>query len=218
MQYCSLVASRTKCIVYDIDYRKAPEHPFPAAIQDAEDVMAYLAAHPGQFDASNIFLSGFSAGGNLALGTTIMLGPERVKGAVTFYPSVDLTKHHIAPATEYRAGIALSPWLREVYYDSYMLPGQPRDDPRISSLFAPAAKFPKHMYIACGDADSLHNPAAQLIQKLKDAGHEDATFETIEHQNHGFDKAAKDGTETAVQRDKMYATAVDLINRAIETN
>ncbi|KAF7976669.1 hypothetical protein HWV62_6015 [Athelia sp. TMB] len=215
--YCSVVAARTKCIVYDIDYRKAPENPFPAAIQDVEDAVVHLGAHPDQFDASNIFLSGFSAGGNLALCTAAMLGPARIKGVAAFYSSVDCTTHDpIAPRTDFRDGHPISPWLRKLFYDSYALPGQARDDPRISSLFAPAESFPKHVYYACGDADTLHDPGAQLIKKLKDAGHGDATFVTIEHQAHGFDTGAKEGTESAVQRDQMYGDAVDMINRAIE--
>ncbi|KZP25991.1 alpha/beta-hydrolase [Athelia psychrophila] len=215
--YCSLVAARTKCIVYDIDYRKAPENPFPAAIHDIEDAVAHLAAHPAQFDAANIFLSGYSAGGNLALSTAAMLGPERVKGVAAFYGSVDLTRHHVAPAKDYATGGVIPPWLRNVFYDSYILPGQPRDDPRISSAFAPAASFPKHVYLACGDADTLYTPGKELVQRLKEAGHADATFEGIAREAHGFDKGAKEGTESAAKRDKMYAAAVDMINRAVGT-
>lgn len=218
MLYCSRVAAHTKCIVYDTDYRKAPEHPFPAAIQDIEDAMAHLGARPNQFDASNTFLSGYSAGGNLAMSISAMLGPERVKGVAAFYGSVDRTRYYAAPSKDYVAGTVNPPWLRAVFHDSYTLPGQPRDDPRISSAFAPVTKFPKHVYLACGDADVLYTPAKELIQKLKDAGHKDATFEGIERVGHGFDKKAKEGTESAVKRDKMYAAAIDMINRAVGTS
>jgi len=217
--YCSLIAARTPCIVYDVDYRKAPENPFPAAINDVEDAIAYLSAHPAQFDASNIFLSGFSAGGNLALGTAALLGPARIKGVAAFYSSVDCNTHRgvLAPSREYVGGGIITPWMRDVFYDAYMPPGQPRDDPRISSAFAPPESFPAHVYLACGDADSLYTPGKQLVQKLKDAGHADATFEGIEREAHGFDKSAKEGTESAAKRDRMYAAAIGLINRAIGT-
>ncbi|KAF7974013.1 hypothetical protein HWV62_13519 [Athelia sp. TMB] len=88
-EFCALVAAQTPCVVFDIDYRKAPEHLFPAALQDVEDVLVYIAASPEQFDASNIFVSGFSAGGNLALSTAASLGPERIKGVVGIYAPLD---------------------------------------------------------------------------------------------------------------------------------
>jgi len=58
-EFCALVAARTPCVVFDTDYRKSPEHPLPAPMQDIEDVLAYIAANSEQFDVNNIFLSGF---------------------------------------------------------------------------------------------------------------------------------------------------------------
>ncbi|KIM85368.1 hypothetical protein PILCRDRAFT_5681 [Piloderma croceum F 1598] len=83
-------------VILDADYREAPEHTFLAAIQNAKDMTRYLAANSGQYDSSDIFLHGFSAGDNIALLTASTLGSECIKGVVDFYPYVDLTKPHTA--------------------------------------------------------------------------------------------------------------------------
>jgi len=201
--------------VFDADYRKSPEHPFPAAIQDAEDIAYYLAANPDKYDPSNIFLSGFSAGGNIALVTASALGPERVKGVLTFYPSVDFTKRHTAPEKRILAGGVIPAWCSRVFYEAYILPDQPRNDPRLSVNLAPAESFPNHVYVVCGNADTLYDPARKFVEKLKEAGHIDAEFVGLEYMGHGFDIHAKKDTESEAKKVKVYTGAVDLINRAI---
>jgi acetyl esterase/lipase len=214
-EFCSLIAARTRCLVFDVDYRKAPEHPFPAAIQDAEDIAHYLAANQGQYDASNIFLSGFSAGGNIALVTASTLGPERVKGVIVLYAPIDFTKPHIAPEKRILAGFIIPPFVRSIFDGSYMLPSQPRTDPRVSPILGPTENVPNHVYLACGNADSLYDPAVEFVERLKDAGHQDAEFVGLDCMAHAFDMLAKEGTEAEEKKNKVYGDAVDLINRAI---
>jgi acetyl esterase/lipase len=214
-EFCSVIAARTQCLVFDADYRKAPENPFPAALQDAEDIVHYIAANRGQYDPSNIFLSGFSAGGNIALVTAATLGPERVKGVIAFYPPVDFTKPHTAPEKRVLAGIIISPFLRKTFRSAYMLPSQPCDDPRISVIRTPVESFPKHVLLVCGNADQGYNPAFKFVQRLNDAGHTDAKFMGLEYMAHGFDMRAEDGTEAGENKRKAYFGAVDMINRTI---
>ena len=213
-EFCSLVATHSGCIVFDADYRKAPEHPFPAATQDAEDVTRYIAANPAQYDLSKIFLSGFSSGGNIALVTASTLGPERIKGVVAIYPSVDLTKQYPAPVKGILAS-RVSTFLRDIFYSSYVVPGQSHADPRISPILAPTASFPAHVFVACGSADALYDPAAKFIERLKEAGHGDAEFLGLESMAHAFDLHAKEGTEAGDKKRQMYDSVVAMINRAI---
>jgi len=214
-EFCSLVAARTQCVVFDADYRKSPEHPFPAAIQDAEDITHYLAANPDKYDLSNTFLSGFSAGGNIALVTASALGPERIKGVLTFYPVIDLTKLYTAPEKRFIAGITIADWVYRVFYGAYVLPDQTRNEPRISVNLAPAESFPSHVYMVCGNADTLYDPARKLVERLKEAGHNDAEFVGLEYMGHVFDIHAKKDTEGEEKKVKVYTGAVDLINKAI---
>jgi len=214
-EFCSLIATRTKCLVFDADYRKAPEHPFPAAIQDAEDIVYYLIANPDKYDPSNIFLSGFSAGGSIALVTASTLGPDRIKGVIGFYPAVDLTKQHTAPEKRMLAGVIVPPFFRNIARAAYMLSRQPRDDPRISVIHAPTENFPKHIYLVCGNADAGYDPLVKFTERLKEAGHRDIEFVSLVYMGHGFDARAKKGTEAEKNKLKTYAGAVGLINRVI---
>jgi acetyl esterase/lipase len=214
-EFCSIIAARTKCLVFDADYRKAPEHPFPAVIQDAEDIIFYLIANPDKYDPPNIFLSGFSAGGSIALVMTSTLGPDRIKGVIGFYPAVDLTKQHTAPEQRMLAGVTVSPFFRNIARAAYIPSSQPRNDPRISVTHAPTKKFPKHIYLVCGNADAGYDPLAKFTEKLKEAGHRDIEFVSLVYMGHGFDARAKKGTEAEKKKVETYAGAVDLINRVI---
>jgi len=214
-EFCSLVAARTRCVVFDADYRKAPEYPFPAANQDAEDIFHYLLANPAQYDLSNIFLSGFSAGGTIALATASTLGPECVKGVIAFYPHVDFTKPHIAPEKRISAGVVIHPVVCDILIAAYILPSQPRDDPRISVILAPTESFPNHVLLVCGNADPWYNSSVDFVERLKDAGHEDAEFVGFEYMAHAFDQHAVNGTEGSEKKREAYAGAVDFINRSV---
>lgn len=210
------MASRNNILVFDSDYRKSPEHPFPCPSQDAEDVFYHLFAQPNKYHLSHIFLSGFSAGGNLALTTAAYLGPDKIKAVVGFYPSVDLTKQPpAAPETKFLSGIALSPKLRALFYEAYVPAGEPLANPRISAAYAQTDAFPKHVLVVCGNADVLYTPCEDFVNRLKKDGHPDAEFVGVEFENHGFDVGARDGTETGEKKDKVYKAAVDLIDKAL---
>jgi acetyl esterase/lipase len=63
-EFAMRIAKDTQYNVLDVQYRLAPEHPFPAGAHDAEDVVRYVLARPQDYDPDRIVVSGFSAGGN----------------------------------------------------------------------------------------------------------------------------------------------------------
>lgn len=80
--------------VLDVAYRLAPEHPYPAAPEDAEDAIRWVLANPQDFNSSRVAVSGFSAGGNLALvACSALLPKETFKHVIAVYPPTDLEKH-----------------------------------------------------------------------------------------------------------------------------
>lgn len=215
-EFSSFVSSQNNILVLDCDYRKAPEHPFPAASQDTQDIVYHLLAHPLEYDASNIFLSGFSAGGNLALVTANVLGPERVKGVISFYPPIDLANRYEAPQKTLASGYVLPRWVTKLFDAAYIVPSQSASDPLISPLYASTSSFPKHVYLACGNADTLYTPVEKLAQNLKEAGHPNVEFLEIDFEGHSFDKDVKTGSASAERKEKAYMGAVGLIKRGIE--
>ncbi|KAG6989902.1 hypothetical protein G7Y79_00061g092890 [Physcia stellaris] len=95
--FCMQLAEMTGAVVVSVTYRFAPRYTFPAAHDDVEDAVAWLvknAEREFNADPELVTVTGFSAGGNLALGATLGTtdgkGEKLVKGAVTFYNPVDL--------------------------------------------------------------------------------------------------------------------------------
>lgn len=93
--FCMQLAEKTDAVVVSLTYRFAPRYPFPAAHDDVEDAIAWLvknAEREFNADPELVTVSGFSAGGNLALGATLGTtdgkGDKLIKGAVTFYNPV----------------------------------------------------------------------------------------------------------------------------------
>ena len=99
--FCMQLAETTGAVVVSVTYRFAPRYTFPAAHDDVEDAIAWLvqnAEREFNADPQLVTVTGFSAGGNLALGATLGTtdgkGEKLIKGAVTFYnPVSDTTKH-----------------------------------------------------------------------------------------------------------------------------
>ena len=75
---CRFTAKQAGCKVLAVGYRKAPEHPFPTALEDCVGAFRWAASHAGELgvDASRIAVGGDSAGGNLAAGVALELGPD----------------------------------------------------------------------------------------------------------------------------------------------
>lgn len=90
---CRQLASRSGALVLSIDYRLAPEHPFPAAVDDAYAALEWAARYAGDLgaDPGRLGVAGTSAGGNLAAATALRAreaGPD-LDGQFLLYPIVD---------------------------------------------------------------------------------------------------------------------------------
>jgi acetyl esterase len=93
---CRLLANAAGCAVLAVDYRLAPEHAFPAAIEDAVAMLRALPAEAAGLgiDAERVAVGGDSAGGNLAAVLALMARDgtvPRVCGQMLFYPALDMT-------------------------------------------------------------------------------------------------------------------------------
>lgn len=159
------LAASTSMDVLSFDYRLAPEHPYPAATEDAMQVWNYLMLLG--YGARDIILAGDSAGGNLALSLTLKLKEEGrllPRGLVLMSPWTDLTssgKSHVS-----KAGI--DPVLNASYLEEMIrnyAKGQNLSDPFISPLFGSYEGFPP-TYIQVGSNEILLDDSVMLYKKL----------------------------------------------------
>src|ERR1700761_7120890 len=201
--FCALVASRLGCIVLDSDYRKSPEYPFPAALEDAEDVIAYILSNPSTFDVNRITVGGFSAGGNIAMSlAATRMGKDQCRGVIGIYANPDMTRLLPAPEKEFVSGSVLSPWWRTFFYKCFINPRTAsKNDLALSPGLDPSL-FPKYVFLACGTADTLYIPGNELIRRLKEEqgyGEDEAVWLSVDKVAHGFDKVVEEGSVTEVK-------------------
>lgn len=159
------LAESTSMDVFAFNYRLAPEHPYPAATDDALKAWNYL-MYMG-YGARDVIVAGDSAGGNLALSLTLRLKEqERLlpRGLVLLSPWTDLTKS----GKSYESRKEVDPVLDHEYLDRMIenyAGGQALSNPLISPLFGNFKGFPP-TYIQVGDNEILLSDATLLHKKL----------------------------------------------------
>lgn len=159
------LAMSTSMDVLSFNYRLAPEHPWPAALQDAEMVWDNL-MYKG-YGSRDIVVAGDSAGGNLALTLTLALKNScrlLPRALVLMSPWTDLT----LSGKSHKTKAALDPILNQSYLEkavSYYAGSQALDNPLISPLFGDFTGFPP-VYIQCGTNEVLLDDSAILYKYL----------------------------------------------------
>lgn len=169
---CRSLAAASGAAVIAIDYRRAPEHPFPAALEDGIAAVTALQRDPtaARLRRGALALSGESAGGHIAIGAAIAARDAGVGLAhlallyPVIEPSCDSASMH-AMAT----GCLLSRSAMQWYWDCYV-PGEAlRRDPRVDLLAANVEGLPSTTLIVAG-CDPLRDECEAFGQKLARAG------------------------------------------------
>ena len=152
------------------EYRLAPEHPFPAAIDDAVGVYRWLLANG--FGPADIFVAGDSTGGGLTVATMLSLrhaGLPMPAAAVLLSPFLDITASGESATT--RAD--QDPWFdakdMSVVADNYCGDGTDLQNPLVSPVFANVAGLPP-TFIQVGDDEILLSDSTRFADKMKEAG------------------------------------------------
>ena len=186
---CRKLAHEGELIVISVDYRLAPEHKFPAAVDDAIVATKWIADNARQLGigAGRLMVGGDSAGGNLAAVVALAArdgnGPE-IAGQVLIYPATDFSmKHpsHSEPETSILLTHTVIKWFRDHYLNG-LADGQ---DWRASPALAKTLAGLPPAYVLTAGADPLRDEGDEYAARLKDAG-VSVTYKNFPGQFHGF--------------------------------
>ena len=171
---CRHLSAKAGCCVISVGYRLAPEHPFPAAVEDGATALRWVAANATDLgiDPARLAVGGDSAGGNLAAVLALM-GRDGAVPPIGFqlllYPAVDLRMTGDSYDTV-PAGMPLTGSSMRWFIDHYVPQESDRDDWRASPLRAPSlAGAPPALVMTCG-LDPLCDEGRLYAERLEREG------------------------------------------------
>jgi salicylate hydroxylase len=184
VEYAGRLSSVLGGPCYTVDYRLAPEHPYPAAIDDALD--AYRGLLASGVPSSSILVSGESSGGGLAIALALaarQAGLPLPAGVIAICPFTDLTLQ--GPTIRLHAGNdpAANRDLLSFLASSYFQGHEPTD-PLVSPLFGKLEGLPP-LFVAAAEGEVLRSDSTRLVAKAKDAG-VPVRFESVPDSVHVF--------------------------------
>lgn len=171
---CSTVARDVDAVVISVDYRLAPKHKFPAAVEDCYAALVWSSANAASLgaDGSRIGVMGESAGGNLAAVVCLLAkerGGPKISHQTLLYPATDVSKS----AESYQAckdSIILSVADMGTFRSYYVGPDTDPMDWRLSPLHAADHPGLPPAIIIVGGNDPLHDDGVAYAEKLTQAG------------------------------------------------
>jgi acetyl esterase len=168
------LAFATGAVVVSVEYRLAPEHPYPAGLDDCETVTRWARAHTAELGAPGaaVVVAGESAGGNLAAALTLRLrdaGEPWLAGQILMYPSLD-NKQVPYRSREVFAGLILSQQQSRTFWDLYRGGKNLDDDPYAAPLRAQTLAGVPPAVLVTGGCDLLLDEDRAYAARLRDAG------------------------------------------------
>lgn len=188
--FCRALAAASGCTVMSLDYRLAPEHPFPAAHEDCLEGTQWVIDHLDALAPNNgtIVVAGDSAGGNLTACTVATLIDEpRIVGTIMIYPA---TEHYLAGLPSYTEHAKSGPLTSSImrwFVDTYM-GGVAPADPRAKQVFVNRrcdySGFPRTLLVTA-ERDPLRDDGKRLGITMRQAGVE-VSYHHYADEAHGF--------------------------------
>ncbi|WP_211453736.1 alpha/beta hydrolase [Collimonas antrihumi] len=173
---CRRLANLSGCAVIAVDYRLAPDAPFPAALDDARAALQWLHAHAGecQIDPHRLAVCGDSAGGNLAIACTLMARDPaqnlpRISHQLLFYPVIDAACD--TPSFDsYASGYLLTRDMMQWFWRQYLKhPADRQNGHAVPAQAVDLAGLPSATIITA-QCDPLADEGAAYAKRLQHAG------------------------------------------------
>lgn len=184
---CTMIAAELDLPVVAVDYRLAPEHPFPAAPDDCEAATRWVAQSPSELglDVTGLVTCGDSAGGNLALVTALSLRRNAaavpVVAQLPLYPVVDQDHEKYESFGLFGEGYLLTAAGMTWFGDAYRAPAH---DVRADPLFDDLTGLPPTLLVTAG-LDPLRDQGRAMAARLVEAG-VDTVYMNRDGTVHGF--------------------------------
>lgn len=208
--FCQVLHQRSGCNVIAVDYRLAPEHPFPAGPDDCLAATRWIAQHSGDFGSNNhrIVLAGDSAGANLASATCLAAESalrDRIAGEVVIYPVVQHYSANFPSYVERATGQMLTAsfmfWFWDTYLDS--LDPDSEEAARAFPLRSRTLAGLPPTFLVTAEYDPLRDEGIAYRDQLREAG-VDLQYRHFATAAHGF--ACSEGPN-----DNFNAMMTDLV-------
>jgi acetyl esterase len=185
---CRALANRSGAAVLSVDYRLAPEHPFPAGVEDALTATRWAYDHANELgvDRSRLAIGGDSAGGNLAA-VVAQLGPVPLRFQLLIYPVTDV-RGATASYTEHGTGYYLTASEMAWFVAQYLSGGRgAADDVRVSPLLADdsTVAITPAAFVVTAEYDPLRDDGLAYAERLRSVGVQ-VTAVHYDSMMHGF--------------------------------
>lgn len=188
--FCGQLAAAAECIVVSVGYRLAPEHRFPAAVDDAVHAYRWVRDHAEEVggDPDRLVASGDSVGCSLAVAVTLAAkeaGEPLPYLQFLIYPVLDVTLQ-TAPLDPRGDGIFITGQRMQWFRDTYLRSELDREDPRVSPLLHDDFGALPPTFVVTAGFDPLQHQGVAYVRKLREAGNRDVEFVRYPSLIHGF--------------------------------
>jgi acetyl esterase/lipase len=173
--WCRRLTNRTGCIVVSVAYRQAPEHPFPAAVDDAYAATAWVASHAPEIngDPERVAVGGDSAGGNLSAVVALLArdqGGPALKLQVLLCPATDHPERGTDSYRECATGYGMTREEVLWFFRQYLPPGTARDNPLAFPLQARDLGGLAPALVVTAEYDVVRDDGELYARRLQEAG------------------------------------------------